>query len=434
MPITLCDKSNINQIIDTFLDMDLTIFHPEKCIDCNMDIAFEIINICPYAYFYLPDKIRRSQNFKKIFINNFNVLKLHFEEHLNYIKNNIQFYIEYEKYIENPKEYIENPEEYETEILNIPKINYDNSDFIKYAIDAIDSTVIFDKVHILWLFSIINNNSDMKIYLEKSKIFFEIIKYYSYAFNFVSSSNKQNINYISNILLNNGLVIKYIDSDILNSYIVELAVSQNGLALKYAPDYKNESRIVFNAISQNGLALEFASDNFKDNSHIVFTAVNQNGLALEFASDNIKDNIQIVEIAIVQNINAFKYANINCVLELLKYNCSLYNYISPKFKENSGFISEALYANGLLLEFLSEEQKDNKSIVITAFTYKPESLKFASKRQVINILENNGMALQYVSNNFKNEFDIVLPAFENDEKSIIYASPNMQHFFKNIKL
>ena len=229
-----CDSSNVDKIIINFLELDTKYYLPNRCIkECDPDCALKLISICPDAYIYLPDKLRRNKKFANKAIElNVKILKLHFQEYLLYFKNNNNHYyinndeededeeLNYNYDLENNNVWTESDlleENYDFEIINFINNDKIDFDFIKCAIDNIISKkFLYDKYFMLWLFYIIRKNSKATKYfsdfMKITEISYMIIKRYSSAFTFISEELKVNKNYIIEIININGMVLKYLNN------------------------------------------------------------------------------------------------------------------------------------------------------------------------------------------------------------------------------
>lgn len=107
------------------------------------------------------------------------------------------------------------------------------------------------------------------------------------------------ITFITNLVKENGLNLKYINGPSLSLSMV--ALNQNGMALEFIKD--QDRMKCCTAVKQNGLALKFVQN---QDEIICMLAVKQNGLALKYVKEK---TIQICKEAIKQNILADKYIN-----------------------------------------------------------------------------------------------------------------------------
>lgn len=130
------------------------------------------------------------------------------------------------------------------------------------------------------------------------------------AFTVASPDIKNNIEFLRELVTENGMALRIIPPAIQNQYpdLVEKAVEQNGLAIVHAPLHLRHSlRLLEKAITQNGLALEYAPIPMKNKEVFVRKAVAQNGLALQYAAGWLRGDLETIKIAITQNKEAIRF-------------------------------------------------------------------------------------------------------------------------------
>lgn len=493
MPYEFCDSSNIDKILSDFSNIDFDTFNDDSIKEysinnCSIDIAIQIISIFPNIYYCLPDKVRRSKYFLKKIIDldlDSNITRLYFIERMAFHKtnDNINFYIDYDDdFIDSDvdtdvaineeinKLNIEEPDEieniYTKLILDYPNLYSSSSPvneiydlaFVKKAIHMITlEECINDRYFIIWLFTLIDMNSEainyISIFLENKKRLFEIIKYYSYVFQYISEKNKAKKNFIIQLVNINGLIIKYLNSVSLKNDIdiVQLAVAQNGLSLKYVNDnFRNNIHIVSLAIHQNINALKYAlpetilklvkddaslynyiSPELKDDHEFIKRLLNVNHSVLSYLPPNILRINSIVYPIITKNGLALKFTDIRqyqkqTVLLAVKQNGLALEYAKNNLNDNIEIVSEAIKQNGLALQFASENLKNNIDIVFMAINENAYALEFASPKVAMEIIKQNGMTLQFVSDKLKNDIEFVFAATEENIDALQFAPENIQ--------
>lgn len=486
MPYEFCDSSNIDKILSDFSNIDFDTFNENSIEEysinnCSIDIAIQIISIFPNIYYCLPEQVRRSKYFFKKIVDldlDSNITRLYFKERMTFHKtnDNIHFYIDYDDdfidsdvdtYVAVDEEtHIEKPDEIENiykklilddlKLYSSPIDNYYDLNFVKRAIHMITlKEYIYDRYFIIWLFTLIDANSEATNYfcnfLEDKKNLFEIIKHYSYVFRYISEKNKRKKKFIIQLININGLIIKYVNSELLKNDIVQIAVIQNGLALKYANNsIRNDIYIVSLAINQNINAFKYAlpeailelikddvslynyiSPELKENHEFIKRLLNVNHSILSYLPPNILKINSIVHPIITKNGLALKFTDIRqyqkqTVLLAVKQNGLSLQYAKNDLNNNIEIVSEALKQNGLALQFASDELKNNIDIVFMAINENAYALEFASPKVAMEIIKQNGMTLQFVSDKLKNDIEFVFAAVEENIDALQFAPENIQ--------
>lgn len=116
------------------------------------------------------------------------------------------------------------------------------------------------------------------------------------------------------------------------------------------------------------------------------------------------------------------------MMQLLKENASGYKYIPSFFKGDYDMHSHiALKKDGLQLQYSDKVIKDQTCFVHLAWKQNPESLKFAEKKPVEEIVQKYGEALKYACEVHQNDFNIVLKAVKNRGIALEFASKEMKN-------
>lgn len=127
---------------------------------------------------------------------------------------------------------------------------------------------------------------------------------------FASHSVLKNNKYY-NILLNaNSMILKYSSNFHKDNFdTVKKAVLQNGDTIKYASNKMKENKeLALISVKYNGLNLQHLEYSCKDDINIVLEAIYQTPLAYMFASINLKSNVRVATAALLRDGDLLKYA------------------------------------------------------------------------------------------------------------------------------
>jgi uracil-DNA glycosylase len=141
------------------------------------------------------------------------------------------------------------------------------------------------------------------------------------------------MNYYKDILENikmdykafNDIPIELYDD---KNYIIE-AIKYNSHVISYISNYyKNDLSFMTNVVMNDGLMLRYASNKLKKNKEIVLCAIKQNVLALQYISDSLMNNINFL----LEIINIVPETHIDFVLK----------YIPKYFKNHNNILLTAI--------------------------------------------------------------------------------------------
>ena len=98
----------------------------------------------------------------------------------------------------------------------------------------------------------------------------------------------------------NGLVLPYIDLNLIDYNIVLEAVKQNGLAIQHAGEFKTDPSICWEAIKQNSMAISLLPPELQKSKEVLMEVYKQNpygliSIAPEEYLDEILNQIRIQE-------------------------------------------------------------------------------------------------------------------------------------------
>ena len=205
------------------------------------------------------------------------------------------------------------------------------------------------------------------------EIVLNFIKNNAKEFREVSEELKNNQNFILDAVKQNGLVLQYVQNEIITENIILEAVKQNGLVLQYVQNNITEN-IILEAVRQNGLALQFVPQDSKT-ENIILEAVKQNGFALEFARN---------------------YQNLNIISEAVKSNGLALQYV-PNHRRTNQIITDAFDQNILALEYMQNINLINKKDLIQRKIDNLENGSFLK-----SILDNKNINLENIKNRLLN--------------------------------
>lgn len=261
-------------------------------------------------------------------------------------------------------------------------------------------------------------------YIDNEELLLYAIKYDAQYFKKASQKQQQDIDFITEALKNNGVVMQFLQSDIKsNKEFAIIGVQNNAEAYQFIDEsLKNDFEIAKVAVTNNKFALNYLPKHLQINHEIALIALNtnrDNWFKLDdslinnptFLVDAVKINgafLQFIEIDFLNHheiiFNAIKQLSkvylVSELYDFLKHKC-------PAIYEDESFI----------FNVLNIEKNCGSDIF---FNYIPEWL-LNDREFIFKAISINGAIIKFASKDLLNDVDFMKIVIEKNDVCYLYA-------------
>lgn len=231
----------------------------------------------------------------------------------------------------------------------------------------------------------------------------EIVKSTPYLVEFISDELKADKNIISVAVQKNGYALKFASLDLKNDPEIALVAASNPYFSGFefvSSSLKDNKEFVLKVVGQNKSNLKFASDRLRDDFDVALAAVRPNRDALKFLSKKLISDDYVRYVAFSKPDAILLDLNVKPSKQDILDNPAALIISDVNFREDRDFILELVKIDGHVLMFAPDRLKDDDYVVFTAERQRPGAYIFASER----LKSRYEKGLSY---NESNEFQLV---------------------------
>eukprot|EP01080_Neovahlkampfia_damariscottae_P011996 gene11996-5396_t len=193
---------------------------------------------------------------------------------------------------------------------------------------------------------------------------------------------------------------------------------ENGQVLKFlSHEMQNDQKLVFEAVKNDINAIQFCSKELKNNANYMMKILSNSCSGLKYLPKNMKENQDLILKILCESNQP----------EMLKY-------VSPKLLENKKFVVKLININPHSLKYVSKFLQGDVEILKLCLDKDPLTLEIISTLNDIKVdrlliescVKENGMLLEFVPEKMKSEKSILLSAVKNNAMSLKFVPENLK--------